>query len=140
MTMHEDLLFVFLVSLCVRVCMCMYVCVRACMCAHVRVCACVFVCVRGGRGLLCAVLPRGKGKGGGLTSEPISFVLSRHPSIATTAVIQSQAAAGDGWAMWTCSCAVILFCFVFFYLLCFFLLLPMLHPIFYQLSVPLHVL
>lgn len=114
MTMHEDLLLVFLVALCVclyvRVCVCVYAHVGVRMCMYVCVCACtcvrVCLCV-GGRGLLCAVLPRGKEKGGGLTSGPISFVLSRQPSIATTVVTQSQAAAGDGWTMWTCSCAVI---------------------------------
>lgn len=69
--------------------------------------------MRGEGPALCRPSYRERERGGGLTSEPISFVLPRQPSIAATAVTQSQAAAGDGWPMCACSFAVILGFFSF---------------------------
>ena len=76
-------------------------------------------------------------EGGGLTSQPISFALPNQPSIAAAAaaaVTQSQAAAGDRWAMCTSAFTVFISLFVPS------LDRPVLHPIFHQLSVRLYLL
>ena len=74
-------------------------------------------------------------EGGGLTSQPISFALPRQPSIAAAAAVtQSQAAAGDRWAMCTSAFTVFISLFVPS------LARPALHPIFHQLSVRLYLL